>query len=283
MKPAFLLCIFLMATQALASDQLGDALNHQYKDRVFTFRQPMTAPTQQYDAQGNSPTASALGSWTIYGRIQIKKIKVAPTWLILEGRRIGMKFSDHSKTLVPAKLDDKMKVEIFLHAPLNSADQAREILGHIFAFTREDFLASVPEFWRKYLADNIESYADDGSSIVFKPAAPIPNPKDPNVKLPPGVFHVGKEVTPPQAIHGATPDPDYSDAARQERFGGPNVFYVIVGPDGTVSSVELARPLGLGLDEKSAQKIKTWKFQPAKRNGDPVPVEVVVEVSFQLW
>src|SRR5215469_5199336 len=101
----------------------------------------MTAPTQQYDAQGNSPTASALGPWTVYGRVQITKIMVEPNRLVVEGQRIGIKFNDKGKALVPSKLDEKLKLEIPLGQPLASADQTHDLFSHIFAFTKDDFLA----------------------------------------------------------------------------------------------------------------------------------------------
>jgi TonB family protein len=31
------------------------------------------------------------------------------------------------------------------------------------------------------------------------------------------------------------------------------------------------------------ETVKTWKFKPATRNGVPVPVRVVVEVTFRLF
>jgi len=39
----------------------------------------------------------------------------------------------------------------------------------------------------------------------------------------------------------------------------------------------------MGLDEKAVEAIRTWKFLPAKRNGIPVAVRVLVEVFFRLF
>ena len=58
---------------------------------------------------------------------------------------------------------------------------------------------------------------------------------------------------------------------------------MIVGKDGAVHKVRLVRPLGLGLDESAQSTIQTWQFQPATRNGQPVAVEMNVEVSFNLY
>jgi protein TonB len=38
-----------------------------------------------------------------------------------------------------------------------------------------------------------------------------------------------------------------------------------------------------GLDENAIETLRTWKFKPAMKKGKPVPVKVVVEVSFRLF
>jgi len=61
------------------------------------------------------------------------------------------------------------------------------------------------------------------------------------------------------------------------------VLFIIVDTAGNVSECRVIKPLGLGLDEKAMETVKTWKFKPALRNGTPVPVQVTVEVSFRLF
>jgi TonB family protein len=43
------------------------------------------------------------------------------------------------------------------------------------------------------------------------------------------------------------------------------------------------RTLGLGLDEKAIEAVRKWKFEPAMKNGQPVAVQVNVEVNFRLY
>jgi len=96
-----------------------------------------------------------------------------------------------------------------------------------------------------------------------------------------GVFHVGNGVTAPIPIY--QPDPDYSDEARKAKYQGTVVLNVIVGPDGRVHSAQVARSLGMGLDEKAKEKVMVWKFKPATKDSKPVAVEVSVEVTFNLY
>src|SRR6202050_1411612 len=74
-----------------------------------------------------------------------------------------------------------------------------------------------------------------------------------------GVFHVGGGVSAPKAIYA--PDPEYSEEARKAKFQGTCVLWLIVGPDGRVRDIHIARSLGLGLDEKAIEAVKQWKFE----------------------
>jgi TonB family protein len=39
----------------------------------------------------------------------------------------------------------------------------------------------------------------------------------------------------------------------------------------------------MGLDEKAIAAVSTWRFQPGTLDGQPVAVEVNVEVTFRLY
>jgi len=96
-----------------------------------------------------------------------------------------------------------------------------------------------------------------------------------------GVFHVGGGVSPPRPIY--QPDPEYSEEARKAKYQGVCVLWMIVGPDGRPRDIRVSRSLGLGLDEKAIEAVKTWKFEPAMKDGRPVAVEISVQVDFHLY
>jgi TonB family protein len=97
-----------------------------------------------------------------------------------------------------------------------------------------------------------------------------------------GLFSVGGGVSAPIPIY--KPEPAYSEEARKAKYQGTVVLWIVVDAQGNVNSdVRVVKPLGLGLDEKAIQAVQTWKFKPALRNGVPVPVRVIVEVSFRLF
>ena len=96
------------------------------------------------------------------------------------------------------------------------------------------------------------------------------------------VFRPGRGgVTQPRPIYD--PDPDYSDAARKARYQGSVLLWLVVGPEGRPHNIRIQRSLGMGLDEKALATVSTWRFQPATLDGQPVAVEVNVEVSFRLY
>jgi periplasmic protein TonB len=96
-----------------------------------------------------------------------------------------------------------------------------------------------------------------------------------------GVYKVGGGVSAPRAIFA--PDPEYSEEARKAKYQGTVVLYMIVGPDGRARDIRVMRSVGMGLDEKAIEAVRTWKFDPARRDGQAVAVQINVEVSFRLY
>jgi protein TonB len=96
-----------------------------------------------------------------------------------------------------------------------------------------------------------------------------------------GAYSVGGGVTAPIPIY--KPEPPYSEEARKAKYQGTVVLLIVVDAQGSVSDARVVKPLGLGLDEKALETIHTWKFKPGMRNGIPVPVRVMVEVTFRLF
>lgn len=95
------------------------------------------------------------------------------------------------------------------------------------------------------------------------------------------VYRVGPGVKAPRPLY--TPDPEYSEEARKAKLQGRCVLWLVVGADGKTSGVRIAHSLGMGLDEKSIEAIRTWRFEPAIKGGQPVAIQMNVETSFRLY
>ena len=85
----------------------------------------------------------------------------------------------------------------------------------------------------------------------------------------------------PRAIY--SPDPDYTKEARALHQEGVSVLWLVIDDTGTPRTIRIVRPLGMGLDEQAVQAVSGWKFEPAKKDGQPVAVQINVEVEFKSY
>jgi TonB family protein len=98
---------------------------------------------------------------------------------------------------------------------------------------------------------------------------PIAQPKE-------GVFRVSNDVTAPILISMVAPE---SAGVAQKSLGGVVVLYAEVSVDGIPQNIRVIRPIGQGLDEKAVEAVKKWRFEPAVRDGKPVPVVTALAVN----
>lgn len=88
-------------------------------------------------------------------------------------------------------------------------------------------------------------------------------------------------VTVPVALY--KPEPEYTDEARKVRMQGVVTLWAVVNEQGGVEQVRVYRGLGFGLDERAITAVRTWRFQPATKDGRPIAVQVYVDVDFRLF
>jgi periplasmic protein TonB len=96
-----------------------------------------------------------------------------------------------------------------------------------------------------------------------------------------GVFKVGGGISAPQAV--STPDPEYTEEARNAKTQGTCILWLIVDDKGRPRNIRVVRGLGFGLDAKAVQAVQQWRFEPAMKDGKPVNVQISVEVGFHLY
>jgi TonB family protein len=88
-------------------------------------------------------------------------------------------------------------------------------------------------------------------------------------------------TTRPRAVY--TPEPSYTDAARTMKVNGEVGLVLRIDRTGSVEGVCVAKSLPGDLDKAAARTIKTWRFEPAQRNGIAVPYVTYVTVSFKSY
>ena len=96
-----------------------------------------------------------------------------------------------------------------------------------------------------------------------------------------GVMHAGSAQVPPKLIYQV--EPEFSEEARKAKFSGDVQVYLVVDTEGRPTRIRVARGVGMGLDEKAVEAVRQYKFKPAMQNGKPVPVDLYIDVNFQIF
>ncbi|MGH9689619.1 MAG: energy transducer TonB [Candidatus Acidiferrales bacterium] len=80
------------------------------------------------------------------------------------------------------------------------------------------------------------------------------------------------------------PQPQFSDEAVKAKYQGTVLLFAIITADGRATDIRVTKSLGLGLDEKAVEAVRTWRFRPAAGpDGKPAAVRQMIEVTFHLY
>lgn len=95
------------------------------------------------------------------------------------------------------------------------------------------------------------------------------------------IYSPGNGISVPRAIY--SPEPEFSEEARKSKYQGEVTLLATIGADGRTRDVVVVRSLGMGLDEKAIEAVRTWRFEPAIKDGRPVAVQMNIIVNFHLF
>jgi len=95
-----------------------------------------------------------------------------------------------------------------------------------------------------------------------------------------GEAQAGSGIIAPRPVY--SPDPEYSDQARNQHVQGICVLRVLVGTDGVAHAIRVEKGLGAGLDENAIAAVRKWRFDPALEKGKPIASEATVDVNFRF-
>ena len=149
--------------------------------------------------------------------------------------------------------------------------RAADLLGGISPGTRLSS-ASARRVYTVYV--NMPNLASQTGSWVLRFAELGPESET----APGGAADEGVEA--PVAL--AKVDPRYPAAARRARLEGAVVLYGIITKEGQVTEVAVVNGIDEQLDSSAVEAFRRWRFDPGRKNGTPIPLEVVVEIPFRL-
>jgi TonB family protein len=292
--------LFMIAgySQTLKFDQ---SLRDEYQGKTFILRGFYSGDSLLYDSSGALVGKEFSGDWTADGFVLVDDIRATDTRLEIKGRRhliISIANTFRFKPAEQPTSDKKgmmpvpLKITVDFGKDFRSAEQAEAVMSKIF-LTKQDNLAELlPDYWTcaiyglsgrnencGFSKEVLEVPGADASKTNYiAPAAS----RGASVFPPKGTMtRVGNGVSPPRAVY--QPEPEFSDRARQAKFQGVVTLGLVVDRDGIPQNIRVLSPLGAGLDEQAVHAVATWRFKPAEKDGEPVAVEIAVEVDFHLY
>ena len=137
-----------------------------------------------------------------------------------------------------------------------------DALDNVFAQGFDSrLMESMPDFWKLY-------YAAAAAKTDYRPA-------DPAVLRQSGVDQKARLTS--------TFEPASNEYAQNHGVAGMCLYHVVIGADGKPGEIAVARPIGFGLDESAVDTIRKATFQPAIKDGKPVPVMLDLVVEFRIY
>jgi len=145
---------------------------------------------------------------------------------------------------------------------ISPAKVLKDALDKIFAQGLDErMMAAMPDFWKLY-------YQAVAARSDYRPA-------DPNVMRQSTVDKKARLVT--------NFVPESNEWAQAGGIAGPALYHAVIGADGKPGEIAVARPIGFGLDENAVAAINKATFEPAIKDGKPVPVLLDLYVSFRIY
>lgn len=173
------------------------------------------------------------------------------------------------------------------------------VLLHLSVFAGYLLQPEVPAVMVNEMSISFANMEMQQADIVPQPK---PKPKEIEPEPVPADEPAIKEVAPPEPQNASPPSPVQLDAepdyradylnnprppypmvARRMGYNGKVILNVEVLAEGKAGQVLLHKSCGYEiLDNAALQTVKTWKFSPAKRFGQPVTQWFLVPIKFSL-
>jgi outer membrane biosynthesis protein TonB len=252
--------------------------------------------TLNFDPQGRLKGQSAEGSYTL-SVMEIDKVRLTKRRLELEGIRYGLHFVGQLPYEDPSKAFDRVRitprkkvVKITIEremavmprkkkegntaAPSGSASETAVVtpaeatrtltvaLDTVFAQGLDErLMAELPAFWKHY-------YQAAAARADYRPA-------DPSI--------LRQNTVDQKAVLLNKFEPESNEYAQASGVAGMALYHAVIGIDGKVGEIAVGRPIGFGLDENAVAALRKASFQPAMKDGKPVPVLLDLVVQFRIF
>jgi TonB family protein len=271
--PLFVLSFFFPLRADEAKD-LQELLKHKLLNHVVKIRNSYGDDHLSYDSQGNL-LGSAQQDCPNATQLKVGKVEIKKNVLVLRGPRVvegydlmrgtHTQFQEQSVEvqidieLGPAQINEQSVADVLKKVFLTTADIPKDNNDYSKALR-------VPVLKVRAVPSNTaaKDQAQSGEASQSQSAEDIGR----------------RDVTPPVAVY--SPDPEYPAEGQKKKRQGDVILWAVIDEQGKVAQVKVSRCIGAGLDEAAVQAVSQWRFKPARRNGQPVSVQINIDVNFHL-
>jgi outer membrane biosynthesis protein TonB len=282
-----------------------DELRRRFQGKMVYLRGGYSGSELRFDELGRFAGTSPQLSYTL-SMVEIGKVNVGKHRVQFEGIRYGLHFLGASATEDPLTASDRVRITPKKKVLRISIDRAQvvkppkkskssrdeaalpatgptvtleaseggarsqaaanqrleEALERVFSQGLDErMVASLPDYWRDY-------FQAAANKSNFKPSDPA----------------VLRQSTVDQKARLITNfEPPSNDFAQDAGVAGVALYHVVVGRDGKPGEIAVGRPIGFGLDENAVASIRKAQFEPAVKDGKPVPVVLDLVVQFRIF
>ena len=285
----------ILLPRAYPADDLEQSLRSRYGNKTLVLRGFYHGDKLKYDSAGKLAGNLRLADWTVDGVVHVTSINVSDRRVTIHADRLTLIYDGHALAFQTSgnkkpKRTSRLRIETELDAGAATAEKGQALLAKIF-LTPPDRLADiVPDYWKSCVWAASENLGKDrytacrfGQELAAVPGvSESGQDKDIATKIAGApLVRIGKGVTPPRVR--LAPDPEFSTEAREQQYQGTITLWFVVDTDGEPRNIRIAKPLGMGLDWKAVECVEKWRFDPAQQDGQPVAVEMAVQVDFHLY
>ena len=195
------------------------------------------------------------------------------------------------KKQLPELYDSVVGGKVYLReVPGGDAPEARLAEGKCEGYWEDVRGSEDPGEYEWYLEQCPEGaysgLAERRLARLRQPPAPPASLEDPPGRTGPptetekSVHRIGGGVASPIVIYKV--EPEYSVEARKAGIEGMVLLAVEVWQDGRAHNIRVLRSVTYGLDEKAIEAVEKWRFNPGRKDGEPVRTAAQIQVHFKL-
>lgn len=269
------LALLMMRCETLRAQTTEAEISARLVGKPLYLRGFWTGEKLRFDGNGVPAKGYPAAPFTASG-VDVDQVQLRGDTLRLDGVRVVLGFKDNpvgdrfemDRSRGPGRPADLEPVKVEIEIKGTRGRDFGKALQAVFATNLADLMPSLPECWRWYAGQHFVPQAAT--------AAPVERRQPPVAG-----GRVGGRVSQPRLLKSV--DPEFSEYARVLKVSGNVLVHLVVGTDGLPRHVEVRRPVGFGLDEKAVEAVQQYRFEPAVKDGQAVPVELAVDVNFQIF